>query len=147
MKRLSLVLCAVALMLAVAVPANAVAPAGKHYAGSLVLFQPETGGIEAAPVCLSFTKNEACTETNECGPWEFIEKTGRQNQWTLELALENDVGSQILIELTGRTERRGPKSSIGATFFATVDGVTVNGAFAGTQTSLSRCLEFGLSDD
>ena len=144
MKRLSLVFCAVALMLALAVPANAVAPAGKHYAGSLVFFD---GGIEAGTVCLSFTKNEACTELNVCGPWEFIEKTGRQNQWTLELAVENDVGSQILIELTGRTERRGPKSSIGATFFATVDGVTFNGALAGTQTSLSRCLEFGLSDD
>ncbi len=147
MKRLSLVFCAVALMLALAVPVNAVAPAGKHYAGSLVLFEPETGGIDFGTVCLSFTKNEACTETNVCGPWEFIEKTGSQNQWTLELVFENDVGSQILLELTGRTERRGLKSSIGATFFATVGGATLNGAFAGTQTSLSRCLEFGLSDD
>ena len=111
MKRLSLVLCAVALMLALAVPANAVAPAGKHYAGSLVFFDPEIGGIEAGTVCLSFTKNEACTELNVCGPWEFIEKTGRQNQWTLELVVENDVGSEILIELTGWTERRSRRAS------------------------------------
>ena len=51
------------------------------------------------------------------------------------------------MEFYGNTDRKGPKSSIGATIFATVQGVEVNGGMGGTQVSLGRCLEFGLSDD
>jgi hypothetical protein len=143
----SLTLLVAGLVLVAAKPASAVAPAGKHYAGTLVLPDSEMLSIDAAPGCLSFGKNEVCNEANDCGPWRFVEKQGRQNQWTMELQFENAVGMTVEVEGRGITERRGPKSSIAMTFVATVEEVRVNGTFAGSAISRSRCLDFGTSDD
>ena len=126
--------------------AAAVPPVGKHYATVLLIGDPINREIEAAPGCLSFTRNELCTETDQCGPWEFVRKMGRTNEWTGELRFVED-GSEFDIQLTGMTERRGPRSSIGGTVVATIDGFRINAAFSGVQVSLAQCLEFGLSDD
>lgn len=138
------------LVLLTAVPAWGVAPAGKHYAGTVVIGDPDNGEIDAAPACLSFTRNEVCTESNDCGTWSFVEKKGRHNTWTLFLEFEDEEDGEpvtVRAEGIGRTERRGPGSSIAATFVATLNGTQLNAAFAGVRTTRSLCLEFGLSDD
>lgn len=137
-----------ALLLATA--AGAAAPAGKNYAITLLIADPETRELDPSPGCLSFSsaaEGEVCTESDDCGTWEFVERKGRRNSWQGEITLENQDGEQVVVEFYGNTDRKGPRSSIGATIFATVEGVEVNGGMGGTQTSLSTCLEFGLSDD
>lgn len=133
-------------LLLVAAPALAVAPAGKHYAGTLVLLNPEDGQVEYSLACLSFSRHEVCTESDDCGTWTLIEKNRRQNRWRMDIAWVDD-GTAIEAECIGITERRGPRTSISATALITLDGVRVNAAFAGTAVPRARCLEFGLSDD
>ncbi len=146
LRPLALAILTLGLVLVAATPATAVAPAGKHYAGMLVMIDPETGEIESAPACLSFTRKEVCNEMDDCGTWTMVERTKAQNSWTLYLAWEEE-GTLIEAHCAGMTERRGPRSSIAGTVLATVEGVRINAAFAGSATTRARCREFGLSDD
>ncbi len=134
---------------ALATPAaDAVAPAGKHYAGMLVLIEPDTGEIDAAPSCLSFHQNqEVCTEFGDCGRWEMIAREGHQNEWVLRIRYRDEDGQRIKARGRGLTERGGPGSSVAGTVLFNLEGVELNAAFAGVRTSRARCLAFGTQDD
>ncbi len=148
MKRLGFVLLVAAAFALVVAPALAAPPKGKHYASMLVMVDPETGEIDASPACLSFTRGgEMCTEFDDCGTWEFVAKRGHQNEWRGTLEFVNEDGTNVKAALRGVTERAGTGNSIAATVLATLDGVAVNAAIAGTRVSRSACLEFGLSED
>ena len=141
-------LLALGMLILVAAPASGQAPRGRNYALTLLIRDPQTFEAIASTSCLSFTKDEVCTEFGDCGSWEFVKKEGRRNEWMGTISFVDDEdGTEETAELRGVTERTGPLSSIGGTILATVDGVTLNGGIGGTQTSLRRCLEFALSDD
>lgn len=149
--RFSLIVLGASLVLALllgalAAPTDAAPPRGKHYAVVLILVEPETGEIDAAPACLSFTRGEMCTEANDCGPWEFVTKRGHQNEWRGLLEFQEN-GETVRAEIRGITERFGTGNSIGGTVIATLEGAVVNAGFAGTRVPRAACLEFGLSDD
>jgi hypothetical protein len=139
---------ALGMLILAAAPASADAPRNMHYATTLLIIDPETREVDAAPGCLSFTKDEMCTEFGACGSWEFVKKEGRRNEWMGTITFVDDEdGTEVNAELRGVTERNGRGSSIGGSILATLDGVALNGGFGGTATSRIRCLEFGLSDD
>ena len=145
---LGLVLLALCLLALAASPAGAAPPKGKHYAVVLMLLNPGTGEIDAAPACMSFSATEMCSESDVCGPWEFIAKKGHQSDWLATLEFSDDDGALIEVEARGFTERKGPGSSIGGTMEFTLDGVELNAGFSGVEVPRrSDCLEFGLSDD
>lgn len=145
---LSLGLVALAVVALSTPAAEAVAPAGKHYAGVLVVIEPDTGEIDAAPVCVVFTRDhQLCTEAGDCGTWQMTERKGRQNEWTLRIKYVNDDGQTIKARGTGLTERGGPGSSVAGTLLLTLDGVELNAAFAGVRMSAARCMEYGTQDD
>lgn len=139
---LAATLFALGALLLLATTAGAVAPSGKHYAVTLILFDPGDREVETSPSCLSFSKGELCDELGDCGTWEFVKREGRQNEWTAEFTMDG-----IEVDLHGVTERDGPRSSIGGTVRASAQGVTINGGFAGAAAPLSVCMEFGLSDE
>lgn len=139
-------LMTVALVLAVAAPALGVAPAGKHYVTALLFFDPDTRDAASQLSCLSFTKEEVCTEDDICGPFEFIDKFGPRNLWKASLEM-TDNGTTVEFEAYGMTERRELGSSIGGTALITEDGETINGSFAGLQAPLAECIEVAASDD
>jgi hypothetical protein len=145
--RFGLALLALGFLTALATPALAVAPNKQHYAGVLILRDPETGELTDQRICARFTKGEWCTENDDCGSWEFLAKQGPRNAWRATIEIEFEDGDVLDATLYGLTERTGPRSSIGGTFVFALDGVTLNAALAGTQTSRSSCLEFALSDD
>jgi hypothetical protein len=112
----------------------------------MVIADPFSGELEPNPACLSFSADEMCSESNECGPWGYIEKKGHQNEWhaTLEFT---DGGDEVVVMARGTTERKGPGSSIGGTFMITLNGQEFNAGFGGAQVPRAACLAFGTSDD
>ncbi len=141
------VLIAGAVLALAGAPAVAAPPMGKHYAVVLIMADPETGEIDAAPACLRFYRKEMCTEAGDCGPWEFVQKRPRRNQWIGTLDFLDEDGTAIHAEVRGMTERLGAGDSIGGTAYITAEGVEINAGFGGTRVSRAACLEFGLSDD
>lgn len=128
-------------------PAQAAPPRGKSYAVSLALLDPITGEIDIDRGCLRFRRNEFCTEFEECGPWEFVEKNGGRNRWTAEILLMDDGEDPIFAEIAGLTERRGDGSSIGGTILLQIRGLETTAAFAGVKVGRAACLEFAASED
>ncbi len=147
LSRLTIVLIAGALFALAAAPAVAAPPMGKNYAVVLIMANPDTGEIDASPACLNFSRGEMCTESNDCGAWEFIERRGRRNVWQGTLDFLDEDGTAIQAEVRGITDRLGAGSSIGGTVHITAGGVEINAGFGGTRVSRAACLEFGLSDD
>ena len=141
----SITLLTLGLLILAAAPAEPAAPKGKHYA--LVMMLPDSGGgLEATPACLSFSADEMCSESNECGPWSFTIKEGHRNEWQGTLEFTSD-GILVRVEARGITERKGPGSSIGGTFMITIEGQEFNAGFGGTSTTRAECLAFGTTDD
>ena len=139
---------AILVLVGLATPvAEAVAPHGKHYAGMLVLVDPETGEIDAAPTCMSFVGAEICTELGDCGAWRLTDRLRRQNEWSFEIEFLNGDGQLIKAKGKGLTERGGLTSSIAGTVLFELGGVEMNASFAAVRMSKSRCLAFGLQDD
>ena len=117
---------------------------------TLMFVDPFTGEIALLPTCLIFSsaaKGELCNEDDACGPWEFVEKEGRQNEWISTVETVEDEGVEVRREIRGITERTGPRSSISATVVISVNGLTLNGGAGGTQVRRSDCLDFASQDD
>ena len=136
------------LLLAAAPVEAARAPAGKHYAGTLVLKDPQTGQVGLILACLSFKKNGTLvTDENDQGTWQYIEGSGEvriQAEATLMLP---GIPIPIPTVGSGQIERTGPGRTVGGTMILNILGQNVSAAFSATQTRRRACLQFAALDD
>jgi hypothetical protein len=135
-------------LLLAAAPVEALSPAGKHYAGVLVLKDPQTGEVGFILACLSFRKNGTLvTDENDQGTWRYVEGSGKfriESEATLVLP---GIPIPIPTVGSGQIERTGPGSTVGGTMILNIPGQQVSAAFSATQTRRRACLRFAALDD